>query len=435
MVHNTSRSISNSSPVAIFDDCLANNKYGLDSLLFWGLIGFLGTFVIEGPLRYGLVVSGLPNAIYLRDAVEVISIAYIFFKSLLTRAWIEPYITLVCCILVFHCLLGLLFDLPLFQVLFGFKVFLPLVYGIAVWPVIAKRFPLLVGVMAFFCLISLLGIFTNYAIEKMPWEGVTYDTAFGKVSGTREWWTGGVRRLPGFARTSYDAATIVGISGFACMLACKHLLSRLIVASIVLTAIFLTTTKGMSQAFFVITLWMLFRNNVVLLPMGRLLIVTLLVLAMALPSIVVFFDIGHVVPLSEAPVLLKSLWERFSLMWPQAFDLMTEPENYLLGNGLGGIGVPQTYGQDIRLSNAADNIFVYMFVIFGPLSLLYLCYPAWRVLRSQECGDITIWCTGLLIICYGYGVTTNMLEQSFFCALLGMVFGWSFTDQQVSRKF
>jgi hypothetical protein len=427
----------NCSPVKKLDSGLVYGKHeASDSLLFWGFIGFLTTFVFEGPLRYGLAKSGFPNALYLRDAVAVIAIAFIFFRSLLTRGWIEPCIAFVLCILLFHFLLGLFFDLPLFQALFGFKVFVALVFGVAVCPILERRFSLLLGILAVFFLISVLGIFVNYIVQKMPWEGLNYETAFGMVAGTREWWIpGGIRRLPGLSRTSFDAAMIVGISGFTCMLLFKRVWLRLLIAAIALMAIILTTTKGMNQAFLIITLWMLFRNRPVFLPMGRLLVFTLLALAVALPSVVVFFDIGNAVMKQDVPFLLTSLWDRFSWMWPKAFDLMTEPENYILGNGLGSIGTPQSYGQDYRQLNAADNIFVFTFVIFGPLSLLYLCYPAWRVLRSPDCGDITIWVIGFLIICYGYGLTTNMLEQPFFSALLGMVFGWALTGEHPSGRF
>ncbi len=417
-------------------DALVDSKHKMgDALLFWSFFGMLSTFVIEGPLRYVLVTAGLPNAIYLRDGVAVICILFVFFRSLITRGWIESSLAIISYILLFHFLLALVFDLALFQALFGFKVFMPLVFGVAISPILERNFSLLLLVMAFFFLISALGIFANYFIQKMPWEGVNYETAFGTVSGTKEWWIpGGIRRLPGLARASFDAAMVIGISGFACMLLCKNLLLRLSVAIIAFLAIYLTTTKGMSQAFLVIALWMLFKNKPILLTMGRLLVATLLTLAVALPSIVVFFDIGHVFNQQDVPSLLGSLWDRFSWMWPNAFDLMTEPAHYLFGKGLGSIGTPQSFGEGYRELNAADNIFVFVFVIFGSLSLLYLGYPAWRVLRSPERSDSTVFCIGFLIISFGYGLTTNMLEQPFFSSLFGMVIGWALSSEHSSRK-
>lgn len=402
----------------------SGNREAGDSLLFWAFFGVLATYVIEGVLRYGLATAGFPNVIYLRDAVAVISIVFIFFKSLLTRRWIELHIALVCCVLLYHLLVGLFFGVSLFQGLFGFKVLVPLIFGFAVAPILGKNFSRLLIVMVFFFLISILGVYTNHFIEKMPWEGMEYDTAFGTVTGTRQWWAGGgIRRLPGFARTSFDAAMIIGISSFACMLLFKHVLLRLLIAVIALTAIILTTTKGMSQTFIVITLWMLFKKTPIFFPMGRLLVVTFLILAVALPSVVVFFDIGHGVMREDVPGLLRSLWDRFSWMWPEAFDLMTKPEHYVFGKGLGSIGTAQQYGENFVAPNSADNIFVYTFVMFGPLSLLYLSYPAWCVVRMPSGDDIAAWCIGLLIICYDYGLTINMLEEPFFSSLLGMVSG------------
>lgn len=401
-----------------------------DSFLFWCFFGVLSTYVIEGPLRYILVLAGQPNVIYVRDAVAVASILFVFFRSLIARNWIEPGITIVSCLLLFHLVIGLFFGLPLFQALFGFKIFVSLLFGVAVYPLVRQRFTYLLIILACFYLITVTGVFFNYSLQKFPWEGVNYETAFGTVSGTKEWWTnGGIRRLPGLARSSFDAAMISGISGFACLILFKNLWYRILITLITLTAIFLTTTKGMIQAFLVITLWMLFKNSPFFLPLGRLFVVALLAVAVMLPSVVVFFDIGHVFSANELPSLLSSLWDRFSWMWPKAFDLLSGPENYLFGGGLGSIGTPQSYGLDDRQLNAADNIFVYVFVIFGPLSLFYLAYPAWRLLRSSEHGDVATWSIGILIICYGYGVTTNMLEQPFFSALLGMVLGHVLTEE------
>lgn len=413
-----------------------NSDEAGDSLLFWFFLGVLATYVTEGILRYGLVSVGFPYLIYLRDPIVVISIVFIFFRSLLTKRWIEPHIALVGCVLLYHFLIGLFFGATLFQALFGFKILLAFMFGIAISPIAEKNFSKLLVVMAFFFLISVLGVYVNYFLEKMPWEGIKYDTAFGKETATtRQWWAGGgLRRLPGFARTSFNAAMIIGISGFACMLMFKGVWLRLCIAIAALTAIVLTTTKGMSQTFLVITLWMLLKKTPLFFPIGRLLVVTFITLAVVLPSVVVFFDIGS--SAVDVPNLLKSLWDRFSWMWPGAFDLMTKPEHYIFGKGLGSIGTAQTYSEYYLDTNAADNIFVYTFVLFGPLSLFYLSYPVWCVLRMPSRDDITVWCIGLLIICYDYGLTINMLEEPFFSILLGMVFGvvWKSMQNQNSTK-
>lgn len=406
-----------------------------DSLLFWSFVGLLSTYVVEGPLRYVLGMAGQPNVIYVRDAVAVLAIAFVFFRNLIAKNWIEPAIGIVSCLLLFHLLIGLFLGLPLFQALFGFKIFISLLFGLAVSRILRRRFRDVLIILAIFYLITVLGVFANYYLQKFPWEGLNYDTAFGKAGGTKEWWThGGVRRLPGFTRNSYDAAMIAGISGFACLLLFKSLWCRMTLIIITFTAILLTTTKGMAQAFTIIALWIFFKNSSAFLPLGRLLAVILLTVAIALPSVVVFFEIGKAFDANDVPSQLDSLWDRFSWMWPDAFKLLSEPEQYLLGGGLGAIGTPQSYGLDARQVNAADNIFVFAFVLFGPLSLLYLTYPVWRIIRSAECNEIAAWSIGILIICYGYGVTTNMIEQPFFSAILGMVLGHVFSMKDSSKN-
>lgn len=421
------------------DPLPAHQQYPIDinkdTLLFWCFFGLLGTYVIEGPLRYAFVLAGHPNFIYIRDGLAVLSILFIFLRSLLTRNWIEPHLSIVGCILLFHLAIGLFWGMPFFQAFFGFKIFITLLFGVAIFQHLQNRFNEILKVLAFYFFITVIGVFYNYVVHKFPWEGLNYETAFGTVSNTREWWTNsGTRRLPGFARNSFDAAMIAGISGFACLILFKNLLVRIMIAIICFTAIILTTTKGMALAFLVISFWMLFNKHSIFLPMGKILVFVLFILSIGLPSISVYFEIGSAYKADQIPSLLVSLWDRFSWMWPNAFELLTGPEQYLFGGGLGSIGTPQTYGLDERQLNAADNIFVFLFVMCGPLALFYLGYPVWRVIRSSGQSEIAVWIIGFLIICFGYGLTTNMLEQPFFSGLLGMVLGYALNNQQSERK-
>jgi hypothetical protein len=395
-----------------------------DSLLFWCFFGLLGTYVIEGPLRYALVLAGHPNLIYTRDGVAAISIAYVFIRSLLTKNWIESNISIVLYILLFHFAIGVIWGLPIFQVFFGLKIFLTLLLGIAVYPVLQRRFPDVLLILAFFFVITVLGIFYNYAVQKFPWEGMKYETAFGTVTSTREWWTGGVRRLPGLARTSFDAATICGISGFACLILLKNIISRLFFSVVTITSIILTTTKGILSPFLLITFWMTFKNHNIFLPLGRMLVIVLLLVSILLPLVAVIFEFGRVFKAHELPSFLSSLWERFDWMWPEAFNLLNSPEKYLFGGGLGSIGTPQKYGDDLLHLNAGDNVFVLFFVLFGPIGVFYLAFPAWQLFRSHYDSHRWIWSTGILILCYGYGITANIFENPFFSCLLGVVYGF-----------
>ena len=403
-----------------------------DSILFLGFFILLGTYVIEGPLRYVFLLSGHPNLIYIRDGIAVFSIAYIYLRGIISNNWIDPNISIILCMLFLHFIIGLMWGLPLFQVLFGFKIFVSLLFGVAINPILQNRFSDVLLILAFFFIITVSGVFYNYFVQKFPWEGINYETAFGTVSGTKEWWVyGGIRRLPGFARASFDAAMIAGITGLACLILFKNQFICLLIAIICFTAIILTTSKGMVLAFLFLSFWFTFKNSQIFLPLGLILVFTLLTASIAIPVTSVYFDFGNFYKTNEIPQPLSSLWDRFSWMWPDAFELLSTPEQYILGRGLGSIGTPQSFGLDLRHLNSADNIFVYLFIMFGPLALLYLIYPAWQTLRYSGHDDFSVWRIGFLIICYGYGLTTNMLEQSFFCCLLGMTLGYSLRNRKI----
>jgi hypothetical protein len=121
-------------------------------------------------------------------------------------------------------------------------------------------------------------------------------------------------------------------------------------------------------------------------------------------------------------------------MWPRAAGLLVRPEHFIFGKGLGSIGVPQQFGPDQKLFNSADNLFVYLYVTFGIFGPAYLLFLAQRVLSTnvrtnekksdeKKIDATRFWNLGFLIITFGYGLTTNMFEQTFFCTLLGLLFG------------
>ena len=56
------------------------NRAG-DTVLCFLLGVYLASLVVEGPLRYALARTGFPNALYLRDAIPVGTLAFLFLRS------------------------------------------------------------------------------------------------------------------------------------------------------------------------------------------------------------------------------------------------------------------------------------------------------------------------------------------------------------------
>lgn len=410
----------------------------LDESLFILLFLYLSTFVFEAPIRYALALIHLENILYVRDLIYVFSILSLLFRSLLIqRSFDLPIITLLG-VLTFHFIIGLLSDAPLFPQLLSIKIFLPFVYGCALWPIISTRFKKFLVLLSILSLVSAIGILIHKVFGRFVWENKTYQTAFGVTQTSREWWTGGLRRLSGFQRTSFDAATILGIGGFSALMVVESNWRRLLIISIALTCIYWTTTKGMLFAFFLLSFWCCIPNSKTRLSSGRMLVTILFLLSILLPTTVVLYEIGDPGRLNDAPFLLSSLWDRFSTMWPSAIELFSEPLHFIIGRGLGTIGTPQIFGPTFYQVNAADNIFVYSYMTFGLFSLIYLFFPVWCMWTQQpKTGNAVqqyIWYIGILIIGFGYGLTTSMFEEVFFCVTFGICYGAIFAPSNTAAN-
>lgn len=397
-----------------------------DRVLLALLLLYLASMALEGPLRYGLITAGLPNALYLRDAIPVGSLAFLFMRELWTRSSFSPRILVPAAVLLAHAACALIAGIELFPILFGLKIFLFIPYGIAMWPLVRARFGAALAVAAVLYAVSLAGIAANVLVGRMPWEGLSYDTAFGPSATTREWWTtDDIARLPGLARTSFNAAMILGITGLLTAIRFPSLPVRLGLAVLTLLGILATTSKGMVLAYLLATAWLLADPRARHPLLGRTIIYALAALTLLLPTLVVLLDLASAVKAASFPDLLVSVWERFATMWPRAFDLLPPLPGGLLGAGLGGIGTPQEFGSRGHLSNAGDSVAIYLIVDFGLIGVLYYCLPAIALAPVQRLDDLRIRqaFTVLVLVAYGYGISVNMLEDSFFSICIGLALG------------
>jgi len=392
-----------------------------DRILCTLLCAYLATFVFEGPLRYALVIAGAPSVLYLRDLIPAGSLAFLFFRALLFDEWVDGSIAVPAVLLVLHTAIAVFLGTALIQIVFGFKLFLPIVYGMAVWPLIRERFDGALKVAAAMFFVTVSGVALNYLWGRFPWEGLEYDTAFGSVAATREWtMLGDVRRLPGFTRVSYGAAMILGITGALTMLRLRNAASRALIAALTLLAVAATTTKGMILAFLLVIGWQLLggeRRHW----LGHGMVLGSAALTLLLPGLVVLFDLGGGTPPSGLPAFLTSVWDRFVNTWPGAVELLPEGPVAMLGAGLGSIGTPEAASSGARLFSSADNLALFLFVSFGLLGMAYYALPALATARlaSTETLPIRASYTALLLLTYGFGVSTNMVGDAVFGIAIG----------------
>jgi uncharacterized membrane protein len=75
-----------------------------------------------------------------------------------------------------------------------------------------------------------------------------------------------------------------------------------------------------------------------------------------------------------------------------------------------------------------DNLAIYMYVNFGLLGLAYLAFPGFKLLtQAHASGDksinILLWMLGIVMLTYGYGMTSSIVEEQIFSVLIGLVLG------------
>jgi hypothetical protein len=183
----------------------------------------------------------------------------------------------------------------------------------------------------------------------------------------------------------------------------------------------LTTSKGMVLGFPLAALWVVVQQRKPRMS-GAGLVGGVCAATLALPLFIVYFGLGSGMSASSFPTLLISVWDRFTTMWPLAFELLPDGPQALLGAGLGSIGTPQSYGDAPHRLNAGDNFAIFMMINFGLPGLFYYAVPALSLRRVAAAETATVHraYVGLLLIAYGYGMSINMAEESFFLVMFGM---------------
>ncbi len=385
---------------------------------------YLATLVFEGPLRYGLLLAGAPDALYARDLIALGTLGYLLARGVIADRWLDPLLAWSAAIFGLHAAIALMRGLPTFQVLFGLKIFMSVAYGMAMWRLLQPRFESVLTVAAAFYAITLCGVALNFFLGPQAWEGIEYANAFTTVATTREWSSLQVPRLPGFARASFAAATILGITGALTMVWLEKRSHRALIAVLTLLGIAATTTKGMLLAFAVVAAVLLVGAGRRGARSGHRMVTAMCALSFLLPSLVLLLNVSGSEP-RDLPAVLTSAWERFAFVWPRALELLPNGVAAVLGSGVGGIGTPQLFGAAPHQYLPADNIVIYAVVTFGLLGVLYYLVPAiasWRVLEreSERVGTSYM---ALVLIAYGYGIATNGVEDSFFAISLGCCLG------------
>lgn len=397
----------------------ANNVTGtLDfqsSIVYYGALLYLFSFVIEGPLRYILYSYDVVYLIYLRDGLLFSIIMVSVLKSLvLNRSY--NIILYLFFILLFHTFIAYFYVRNILAICFGLKVFFPLLLGILVYNQFFEPINRTKKILSILFIIAVLGVLINHFYE-YPWTGLTYQVGGYQVEGVLKWHEfGGIPRIAGFSRASYEAAIQIILLGIFLVTHIKTNLFKLFIWIITGMAILLTLTKAIIITYFIITLFFIITYIVPnYFKIYQKILIIFIGMAILLPCLGNYIDTKEI--LMKFTILSYSLIERIKHTWPLAFELIQEKGSLVLGRGPGGIGMGQRLFEE-RLFNPADNIFLYAYGYFGVLSIFYFLYIYYKIQNIDVKKERYFYLICLSTFCYG--IVQNIFESAMFSFFIGL---------------
>jgi len=285
-------------------------------------------------------------------------------------------------------------------------------------------------------ILSITGVVLNYFFE-FPWIGQIYEVLGVNITAARDWDAGGIKRLAGFSRASYTAASQVALFGCIILAGQKNFLLRFSVFAISLIAILLTTSKTPAIGMIVVYLFIItsdfIHNTFKLKKLGyaySYISVCLLMAAVTLIPIIYVgtsnLNINMSFSGSLSFISVSSMIDRMTQMWPDAFNLISRDNafyEWFLGRGLGGIGAGPRF-DEANIINAADNLFVYLYVTFGALSFIFaaIILKGFSALKTSRCEIYTLYAS-LLVYTLTLGITSCIIEGVCPLFFLGLVSG------------
>jgi hypothetical protein len=381
---------------------------------------YLASQAFDSVLRWGFDLFGLGAAIYARDISLVVVVMGCIYLMLREQRDITRMLFVIA-FLAWGVAFAIWSQLGILQILFGVKVWLPLVAGMML--VESGVIQALNRPSWWFWLwgLTCLGIFINYFV-RMPWAGLVVQVGDLAVSANRDWTAGAINRLSGFSRTSYDAAIVVLLIYLYLSIVCEGKFVKLVLAVVSCAAIALTTTKGAAGAFLICA--------PVGYVLGRLKRPGSAAKWACMAALFVVAAIGCVVPLISMQLSFPR-WEDNSIeawlfssfvmrawdTWPTAFSLLKD-QQWLTGRGIGGVGAAQ-YVFESGAENPADSFFVYVFVTAGIVGALLYAYLAVASVRLKLEDRTHQAAYLLLLVTFSYGLTVNLVESAPFAMALG----------------
>lgn len=389
----------------------SDGRWTQTTALFLSL-GYLASVTLDAPIRFALSIVGLAPLLYLRDLVGPALFVVLLIRGVFWNRWhVLPL--WIAGFLAFHSMLGVFSIGSIAQVLFGLKVWLPLLAGALTGCFLRSprdRSLFLRGCLIIW-VVSVIGVALQVAGIPFPWEGFTSEVGGVEIEGQRSWSTGGLQRVAGFGRVSTDtAANLISQGAFVAFLVSP--LPRLALALLTIICVAATTMKAMIMASFLMmalialqTIRIPGRKWILSYSLGIIIIGVILLPVLTLTGVL---EVNISNPIQY--LLFASLLDRVLNTWPDALTLLLEAPMPWIGRGIGGIGSAQVYFEE-SLMNPADNLFVFMAVTFGVFLIPYFLFLV-RSVFPKPGEDKRFWKSrSTLVVCLAFvGLTTGTVE-------------------------
>ena len=382
--------------------------------------------VFGGVARYVLANA---DALFVNNIPSSLSVLLLgaYFLRIGAKQKMEPFMMGVAAWCGIYLLYAVVNGLSFMQSVFGFYIWALFLLGILVCVYEQEEFVFRFLPLAWLC--TVIGVIVNY-FTVFPWTGMSYVSHGIQVEMGVKWWAvAGVERLAGFSHASYSAASTI-LFCLAYILASQRysILTKILYYIASDIALYLTTSK--TEIFVLIALPLVMTGYAYL--------------KKTIPNSMISYNWMHASQLSMAALIIilplvlgsdslfdipdveffttNSLIDRIEDTWPAAFSLFSQSGNYLLGRGIGGIGVAQLTDEPF-LYTYGDNLFVFIIVTGG----LFLTVPLFAgFFRSQKAmffsNPAYFETLTLMNFCVlGMGLMTGVIEGSFSALLFGFL--------------
>lgn len=388
--------------------------------------GYLLSQGFDALLRWVLDLAKIAPLIYARDGAMIFAIVLGFVDVVAHRRdAIAPFALLT--FMIVSTVISTASGLPFQQIMFGVKVWLPLMLGFLLISSGAVNLLHRPRALERIWLLLVIGIVINVWVT-YPWTGLTISVGDTQVVANREWSTQGFSRVSGFSRSSFDGAIAVQLLAMYLMVTLESPSRRLFIWLMTGVAIVLTISKGAIMSFVIATallpLVMTVRPEFAAQQKGRrylacAVVSTVALIGFLMPLLSGYFTFVEVEQGTVEYLLFASFGDRVSITWPNAFALL-DAWQYVTGRGIGGIGVAQSLFELDRYC-PADNFFVYLYITAGLVGAgfyLGLLAGLWTLDLGRAVSRLVFL---VLVFAFAYGATTNLVESAMLLVAMGAV--------------